>query len=81
VFVIGEVAKPGAVELGGDMTVMQVLAAAGGFLEHAKKSDVVIVRRLKDRETRFKFNYKDVLNGRNVEQNIRLLPGDTVLVR
>ena len=63
-FVIGEVAKPGAVELGGDMTVMQVLAAAGGFLE-----------------ARFKFNYKDVLNGRNVEQNIRLLPGDTVLVR
>ena len=81
VFVIGEVSKPGAVDLGGEMNVLQVLAAAGGFLEHAKKSDVVIVRKVNDREQRFKFNYKDVVRGKNVEQNIRLLPGDTVLVR
>jgi len=81
VFVIGEVTKPGAVDLGGNMNVMQALASAGGFLEHAKKSDVVIVRKANDREQRFKFNYKDVVKGKNVEQNIRLLPGDTVLVR
>jgi len=81
VFVIGEVTKPGAVDLGGEMSVMQALASAGGFLEHAKKSDVVIVRKANDREQRFKFNYKDVVKGKNVEQNIRLLPGDTVLVR
>jgi polysaccharide biosynthesis/export protein len=81
VFVIGEVTKPGAVDLGSEMTVMQVLAAAGGFLEHANKSDVVVVRKNRDREQRFKFNYKDVVKGKNVEQNIRLLPGDTVLVR
>jgi len=81
VFVIGEVSKPGAVDLGSEMNVLQVLAAAGGFLEHAKKSDVVIVRKVNDREQRFKFNYKDVVRGKNVEQNIRLLPGDTVLVR
>ena len=81
VFVIGEVAKPGAVDLGNDMNVLQVLAAAGGFLEHAKKSDVVIVRKVNDREQRFKFNYKDVVRGKKIEQNIQLLPGDTVLVR
>jgi len=81
VFVIGEVTKPGAVDLGGNMNVMQALASAGGFLEHAKKSDVVIVRKANGREQRFKFNYKDVVKGKNVEQNIRLLPGDTVLVR
>ena len=81
VFVIGEVTKPGAVDLGGEMNVIQALASAGGFLEHANKSDVVIVRKATDREQRFKFNYKDVVKGKNVEQNIRLLPGDTVLVR
>ncbi len=81
VFVIGEVTKPGAVDLGGEMNVMQALASAGGFLEHANKSEVVIVRKASDREQRFKFNYKDVVKGKNVEQNIRLLPGDTVLVR
>ena len=81
VFVIGEVSKPGPVDLGSEMNVMQVLAAAGGFLEHAKRGDVVVVRKVNDREQRFKFNYKDVVRGKNVEQNIRLLPGDTVLVR
>jgi len=81
VFVIGEVSKPGPVDLGSEMNVMQVLAAAGGFLEHAKRADVVVVRKVNDREQRFKFNYKDVVRGKNVEQNIRLLPGDTVLVR
>ena len=81
VFVIGEVSRPGAVDLGSEMNVLQVLAAAGGFLEHAKKSDVVIVRKVNDREQRFKFNYKDVVRGKNIQQNIRVLPGDTVLVR
>jgi polysaccharide biosynthesis/export protein len=81
VFVIGEVSKPGAVDLDSEMNVLQVLAAAGGFLEHANKSDIVVVRKIADREQRFKFNYKDVVRGKNVQQNIRLLPGDTVLVR
>jgi polysaccharide export outer membrane protein len=81
VFVIGEVTKPGAIDLGSEMNVMQALASAGGFLEHAKRGDVVIVRKTNGREERFKFNYKDVVRGKQLDQNIRLLPGDTVLVR
>jgi polysaccharide biosynthesis/export protein len=81
VFVIGEVANPGPVDVGADMTVLQALAEAGGMLEHAKKSDVVVVRKDNGRETRFKFNYKDVVRGKNIDQNIRLIPGDKNLVR
>jgi polysaccharide export outer membrane protein len=81
VFVIGEVGRPGTLELGSEMNVMQALAQAGGFLEHAKKGDVVVVRTQNGREQRFKFNYKDVVRGKNLEQNIRLMPGDTILVR
>jgi polysaccharide export outer membrane protein len=81
VFVIGEVSRPGTVQLGSEMNVLQVIAEAGGFLEHAKKGDVVIVRTENGREQRFKFNYKEVVNGKKPEQNIRMVPGDTVLVR
>jgi polysaccharide export outer membrane protein len=81
VFVIGEVTKPGTVQLGNEMNVLQVIAEAGGFLEHAKKGDVVIVRNEGGTEHRFKFNYMDVVKGKKPEQNIRLKPGDTVLVR
>ena len=63
------------------MNVLQVIAEAGGFLEHANKGDVVIVRKENGAERRFKFNYKDVVKGKKPEQNIQLLPGDTVLVR
>jgi polysaccharide biosynthesis/export protein len=60
---------------------LQVLGEAGGFLEHARKQDVVIVRDENGRERRFRFNYNDVLRGRKVEQNIMLRPGDIILVR
>jgi polysaccharide export outer membrane protein len=63
------------------MTVLQALAGAGGFLEHANKGDVVVVRNVNGQEQRFKFNYKDVVRGKNTQQNIKLVPGDTILVR
>ena len=81
VYVVGEVAGPGAFPLASEMNVLQALAQAGGLLEHANKGDIVVVRSVKGQEQRFKFNYNDVLRGRNTEQNIKLLPGDTILVR
>jgi polysaccharide export outer membrane protein len=81
VFVIGEVGKPGPVLLTSEMNVLQLIAEAGGFLEHANRSNVVIVRKENGHEQRLKFNYKDVVKGKKVEQNILLQPGDTILVR
>lgn len=81
VYVIGEVSKPGPVALGGQMTVLQVIGEVGGFTEVAKKNDVTIVRNVNGKEQRFKFNYKEVVDGKKIEQNILLRPGDLVLVR
>lgn len=81
VYVVGEVARPGPFQLGSEMNVVQAIGEAGGFLEGAKKGSVVIVRQENGQERRYKFNYNDVVRGKNVEQNIRLVPGDTILVR
>jgi polysaccharide export outer membrane protein len=81
VYVIGEVGRPGPVLLTSEMNVLQILSEAGGFLEHANRSNVVIVRSENGREQRLKFNYKEVVKGKKVEQNIVLQPGDTILVR
>ena len=81
VYVVGEVGKPGPVQLGNDMTVLQAIGEAGGFLEGANKGDVIIVRRENNQERRYKFDYNDVVKGKNIQQNIKLLPGDMILVR
>ena len=81
VYVVGEVSKPGPIVLGSEMNVLQAIGEAGGFLETAKKGDVVVVRTENGKERRYKFNYNEVVRGKNVEQNIRLLPGDTILIR
>ncbi len=81
VYVIGQVTKPGAFILGSEMNVLQAIAQAGGFLEDAKKGDIVIVRTENGAEKRFKFDYNEVVRGKNTQQNIKLLSGDTILVR
>jgi polysaccharide export outer membrane protein len=81
VYVIGQVTKPGTFPLTGDMNVLQIIAEAGGFLEDAKKDQVTIVRTENGQERRFRFNYDDVVRGKRSQQNLRLLPGDTVIVR
>jgi len=80
VFVLGQVAKPSPVPLNSEMTVLQVLSAAGGLLEFADKTDIVILRREDGKEKRFKFNFNEVVKGKNVQQNIVLKPNDTVLI-
>jgi polysaccharide export outer membrane protein len=81
VYVIGEVAKPGTFPLGGEMNVLQIIAEAGGFLEDAKKDQVTIVRVENGVERRYRFNYDDVVRGKRTQQNLRLLPGDTIIIR
>jgi polysaccharide biosynthesis/export protein len=80
VFITGNVAKPSTYPLAGDMTVLQLVAMAGGLLEYADSSNIVVIRTLGGKQTFHKFNYKDVVKQKNTEQNILLAPGDTVVV-
>jgi len=79
--VLGRVAKPGSYPLTATTTVLDALAAAGGFQDFAKQKGVYILRRGADgSQQRIPFNYKDVIKGKHPEQNIRLQPDDTVIV-
>jgi polysaccharide export outer membrane protein len=81
VYVVGEVANPGTVVLMSEMNVLQLIAAVGGLLEHADKKNIAIMRVVDGQERRFKFNYNDVVKGKQLQQNILLQPGDMVVVR
>jgi polysaccharide biosynthesis/export protein len=74
------VAKPATYPLMSDMTVLQAIALAGGLQEYADAKNIVVIRNENGRPTYHKFNYKDVVKQKNVQQNILLKPGDTVVV-
>lgn len=79
--ILGRVAKPGSYPLSGNITVLDAIAAAGGFIAFAKERQIYILRKTPEgRETRIHFNYKQVIKGKNAEQNILLQPQDTVVV-
>jgi polysaccharide export outer membrane protein len=80
VFITGMVARPGAYQLNKPTTVLQLISMAGGLLEFAKGKEIVIARNANGEQHALKFNYKDVLQGKNLAQNVSLKPGDTVLV-
>jgi polysaccharide export outer membrane protein len=80
VFITGEVAKPGAYPLNGPLTVLQLIAIAGGVLEYSDSKNVVILRSEQGKQISFPFNYKDVVKRKNLSQNIELKPGDAVIV-
>ncbi|MGD0842202.1 MAG: polysaccharide biosynthesis/export family protein [Candidatus Acidiferrales bacterium] len=80
VYVVGEVARPGAFPLLPDMTVLQALASAGGFTPFANTKKIHIVRTVNGHETQFPFDYHEVLKGSKPAENIQLLAGDEIVV-
>jgi polysaccharide biosynthesis/export protein len=60
--------------------VLQVLAEAGGVTDYAKKKKIYILRKQNGKEVKIPFNYEAVIKGEGMEQNISVLPDDTIVV-
>jgi polysaccharide export outer membrane protein len=79
--ILGMVVRPGSYMLTGSTTVLDAIAMAGGFKDFAKQKSVYVLRQNADgTQQRIAFNYKEVIKGKNTDQNVRLLPRDTVFV-
>ena len=80
IYVIGKVNQPGRFMLNTNVNVLQALAMAGGLNPFAKSGKIRIFRET-DGDTRMlPFEYDRVVQGENMEQNIRLIRGDVVVV-
>lgn len=80
VFITGSVTKPGPYPLTSPTTVLQLIAMAGGLTEFADQKNITVMRTENGRPVSYAFNYKDVTKRKNLQQNIELKPGDTVIV-
>jgi len=79
-YVVGEVARPGTINLqGGQITALQAIAMAGGLKDFANAKDIRILRKGPTGNVQtIAFNYKEAIRGSGKE--IYLRPGDTVVV-
>jgi polysaccharide biosynthesis/export protein len=81
IYILGQVARGGAYPLVPDMTVVQALSIAGGLTPFAKQTKIYVMRIEGGENKRFPINYKEVVKGHKLEQNIQLKPGDTIVVQ
>ena len=81
VFITGQIGKPGPYSLSPGLTVMQLIAMAGGLTEFADSKNIVIIRTENGKQVFLRFNYKEVIAGKKLQQNIELKPGDAVAVK
>lgn len=79
VYITGEVLKPGAMNLLPDMTVLQALSSAG-FTQFANTKGIYVLRTESGAQKKLPVNYKKLVKGQGMDQNIVLLPGDTIVV-
>ncbi|HEV2223351.1 MAG TPA: polysaccharide biosynthesis/export family protein [Candidatus Acidoferrales bacterium] len=79
--VVGEVNRPGSYQLSQAMTVLDAIAQSGGFKDFAKETKIYVLRPMPDgTRVRMPFNYKQVIKGNDMQENVALKPGDTVVV-
>lgn len=79
-YVIGQVQKPGSIEMNPAVTVLQALSIAGGGNPYAKMDSIIIIRNSPGGQRVLNFRYGQVSAGRNLEQNVELESGDVVVV-
>jgi polysaccharide export outer membrane protein len=81
VSVLGEVQRPGVLQLKSDTTILEALALAGGFRDFASPGKIVILRKNGDGQThKIPFNYNRVVKDNRGEGNVTLKSGDVVVV-
>ena len=80
IYVVGKVNNPGRFVLNANVDVLQALAMAGGLNSFAKRGAIKVFRKQDGKTKIFDFDYDDVTDGEKLEQNIRLMRGDVVVV-
>ena len=79
-YVLGEVMRTGEYPLVKHLTVLQAFALAGGFTEWASKKETILLRQEDGQEKIYRINYKNIVKGKDLSQNIKLKADDTIIV-
>jgi polysaccharide export outer membrane protein len=80
IYILGEVLQTGEYPLVKKLTVLQAFALAGGFTEWASKREIILLRYEEGKENIYRINYRRIIDGKDLGQNLELRPNDTIIV-
>ena len=78
--VVGQAAVAQALSYREGMTLLDVMIAVGGLSEFASGNRAKIIRSLDGQELTIKVRINDLLNKGKMEQNVRMMPGDVLII-
>jgi polysaccharide export outer membrane protein len=79
-YILGEVASTAEYPLTKNLTVLQAFALAGGFTEWASKKEIILIRKEGGEDKIYRVDYKSIVKGKDIGQNIIIRPDDTIIV-
>jgi len=80
VFVMGEVKKPGSYPRAEALTVLKVMALAGGFTDFAAPNRTTLIRQEGSKKVEKRVNIKDILSDPASNEDFQLKAGDVLVV-
>jgi len=78
--VIGQAAKPQALQYRQDMSLMDVLIAVGGITEFASGNKATIIRTTNGQQRKLNVRLNDLIRAGDVSANVRMHPGDVLVI-
>lgn len=81
VYVLGAVNTPKAIEYREGLTVMEAILESGGFTKFASQNDTQIRRKEAAADVAIPVKAKEIIQSGNMEQNVKLKPGDYIIVK
>lgn len=78
--VVGQAAQPQSLNYREGMTLLDVMIQVGGLSEFAAGNRAKIVRDLNGEKVSVDVNIKDLMNKGDMRQNVRMMPGDVLII-
>jgi len=78
--IIGAAAKPQALAYRANMTLLDVMIAAGGLNEYAAGNSAHLFRQIGGKQQQYSLRIDDLLNNGDISANVDILPGDIIII-
>ena len=78
--IVGEATQPQGIPFRDNMTILDVMIAAGGLTDFAAGNRTTLVRRIDGEQRQYRIRLDDLLRDGDISANVDVQPGDVIIV-